>query len=231
MEIVLMIIMMLVFFGFVLKLTFNGWVGRTVLCGVASAFIILTCDYATVQSKTQIAGWLSQPGLMLDVLVWLTADVVFQVCFCVLALNRFSGGLSNRGHAFWLLCRNLPGLLVFPVLFAMLTELIFALPGIDFRSAAWSMAAVLFVAVPVLSAGLKWLIPEPDIRLEMIFMTSLLVAALGIVATANGRISVVGVTHVEWDALAGVAVILLVGMVAGVVCNRYLTRKTISKIK
>lgn len=231
MEIVLTIIMILVTCGFVLRMTCHGRIGRIVWCAVAALFVVLACDAATGQSKTRIADWLSQPELMLDMSVWLTVDVAFQICFCVLAAKACGGSLSRTERAAFRIVRWMPGLLIFPVLFAVLTELIFSFPGADFSSIAWGMAIGLPVVMPLLSAGLHYLIPETDIRLEMIFMINLLVAALGIVATVNGRTAAVGTNTVEWPALAGVAGILLAGLFFGMIFNRYLTCKTISKIK
>ncbi len=93
------------------------------------------------------------------------------------------------------------------------------------------MAGGILFAIPLLSAGLRWLIPEREIRLEMIFMVSLITGALGVVATVNGRTIAVGTDHVEWGALACVAAILLAGLVTGTFYYRFIIRKTISKIK
>ena len=61
----------------------------------------------------------------------------------------------------------------------------------------------------MVSYGLGLLIPEKEIRLELLFMINLLIAALGIVATVNGRTAATGTNHVEWTALAGVFAILI----------------------
>lgn len=230
MEIVLMIIMALVTVSFLLKMTCHGWIGKIVWCAAGAIFIVLTCDSATTQSKTQIADWLSQPDLMLDTSVWLTVDVAFQLCFCVLAAKSLGDTLSKTERALLRICRLIPGLLIFPVLFAILTELIFSLPGVDFSLIARSLAIGLLILFPLLSAGIRYLIPEAEIRLEMIFMVNLLTAALGVIATVNGRTAAVGTNTVEWSALAGIAVILLAGAAAGMIYYRYITRKKVSKI-
>lgn len=93
------------------------------------------------------------------------------------------------------------------------------------------MAGGILFAISLLSAGLRWLIPEREIRLEMIFMVSLITGALGVVATVNGRTIAVGSEQVEWGALACVAAILLAGLVTGTFYYRFIIRKTISKIK
>lgn len=231
MEIVVIIIMLLVGFSFVLKLTCQRPAARIAVSAVAAVFVLLACDSASSQSKTQIADWLEQPALMLDVAVLLTVDVAFQICFCVLAAKAIAGVVSPARRLAIAVCRYVPGLLIFPVLFAMLTALIFALPGVEFSRIAQAAALGLLVVAPLLAAGLKWLVPEPDIRLEVIFMVNLLIAALGVVATVNGRTAVVGTNSVEWGALAGVAAILACGFVAGIFINRLFIRKKLSKIK
>ncbi|MCM1372225.1 MAG: hypothetical protein NC113_06580 [Bacteroides sp.] len=231
MVIVVMIIMALVIVSYVLKMTCHGWLGRLATCAVASLFVILACDAAAGQSKARIADWLSQPELMLDMSVWLTVDVAFQVAFCVLAADSIAGPLSRSRIVMLEVCRWFPGVLVFPVLFAMLTELIFSLPGADFATIAWGLSLGLFVGVPLLVAGLLWLLPEKEIRLELLFMVNMLIAALGVVATINGRTAAAGTNEADWGALAAVVAILAVGTVIGIVLNKYLTRKHISKIK
>lgn len=231
MVIVVMIIMALVIFGFVLKMTCLGLDGRLAICSAASLSVILACDAAAGQSKAQITDWLSQPELMLDMSVWLTVDVAFQVAFCVMAAKSLAGPLSSSGTVMLEVCRWFPGGLVFPVLFTALTELIFSLPGVDFDTIAWSLAAGLLVAVPLLATGMLRILPEKELRLELLFMVNMLIAALGVVATVNGRTAAAGTNEADLGALAAVAALLAVGTTIGIVMNKYLTRKHISQIK
>lgn len=229
MEIVVMIIMVMVGFSFMLKLTFHGLAGQIALAAVAAAFVALSYDYAAGQSRTAIAEWLSQPGLMLDASVWLTIDVALQIAFCTLegkALNEPLGRVGGlmRGVLLWL-----PGLAVFPALFALLTELIFSFAGMDFVMIALTTAAVVLIGMPMLAWLMKYLIPESDIRLEMIFMVNLIVICLGIVATVNGRTAAAGTSAIEWSALAVVLAILLAGAAAGIPLYRIITNKKIQR--
>lgn len=160
METVVMIVMALVLFGFMLKMTCHGRAGRLAVCAVASLSVILACDAAAGQSKARIADWLSQPEQMLDMAVWLTVDVAFQVAFCVLEGRSLAGPLSRFRKVMLEVCRWFPGVLVFPVLFALLTELIFSLPGGDFDVIARSLSAGVLTVVPLAAAGLSRLLPE-----------------------------------------------------------------------
>lgn len=231
MELVIILIMVMVGFSFALKLTCHNLRGRLILCAPAAVFLLLTCESAISQSKTQIADWLGQPDLMLDTSVWLTIDVAFQICFCALYAKRQGAPLTRFESAAYQICLWFPGILIFPVLFAALTELIFSLPGTDFNLIGRGAAIAVVVLFPMVSYGLGWLIPEKEIRLELLFMINLLIAALGIVATVNGRTAATGTNHVEWTALAGVFAILITGAIAGMACNKYITDKKISKLK
>ena len=231
MEIVVLIIMLMVGFSFILKLTFHSWKGRIAIALVSALFIMLTYDSASSQSKTQIQEWLSQPELMLDTSVWLTIDVAFQICFCILAAKAMLESLSGTERILLNLTLWIPGLLIFPTLFALLTELTFTFTGVDFATTAWVTAIVLFISVPIFAAMMRYLIPEKDIRLEMIFMVNLIIAALGVVATVNGRTAAAGTSEIELGAMIGVTLILIAGLIAGLILNRYLTRKKFSKLQ
>lgn len=122
---------------------------------------------------------------------------------------------------------NIPGPVIFPVLFALLTQLIFALPGISFASIALGTASLIFVSVPLFALLLKWLLPENEIRIELMFLVNILIIILGIIATVNGRTAAAGTNKVEWDALAAVVALLATASIAGLLCNRIISnRKT-----
>lgn len=230
MEIVVVIIMLLVSFSFLLKLTTLRRYGRIAVGAVAALFLLATYGAATGQSKTQIADWLTQPELMLDTSILLTVDVAFQLGFCVLAAKELTSPLRRAERWALATCRYVPGILIFPVLFAALTELVFSLPGTDFALLGNASAVVVLVLTPLLAAALKLLLPEEDIRIELIFMLNLIIAALGIVATVNGRTAAIGTNNVEWTALAAVIVLLAFGTAAGIFCHKILTTKKIAKI-
>lgn len=231
METVVMIIMLLVGVSFVLKLTCHGWAGIMALSALSAAFAGLTTGLAAQQSKTQIADWLGRPELMLDTSVLLTVDVFIQIFFCVLMAGKLAGSLGRKGNVALQAALWFPGLLIFPVLFSLLVEVIFAMPGVDFDVIGWGTAAILLIAVPLAAAGLKWLLPEVELRIELMFLINLLIAALGVVATVNGRTAATGTSSVEWGALAAVGGLLAAGSVGGIFYDRIITKKQISRLK
>ena len=231
MEIVVMLIMLLVAVSFVLKLTCHKLPAAIALSAVTALFVWLIWPFAITQSKTQIADWLSQPELMLDTSVLLTVDVFLQIAFCILSIDWWADIRTSRATAvirrilLWI-----PGLLIFPVLFSALVEIIFATPGVDFALVGRCTAIAVLIVFPAAAWLIRYILPETELRLELMFLVNILIAGLGIVATVNGRTAAVGTNSVEWTALSGVLVILVGGTVAGLVINRIATNRKLSKI-
>ncbi len=216
METVVLALMILVCFNFMLKQTYRKLRSVLIIAVVCALFVGLMWPYAIEQSKTQIADWLSNTKLMLDTSVLLTLEVAIQMSFCMLAAHVQSAGVIRK-RTLWMYraLRWFPGILVFPVLFIVLVAMIFAFPGVSFSLVAWVMAGAVLVMIPAGTYLLRWLLPEKDVRLELLFLANALIAILGIIATVNGRTAVAGVSEVDLMALFGLVVIILAGAVLG----------------
>ena len=129
------------------------------------------------------------------------------------------------------LLRWFPGLLIFPVLFSLLVAAIFSLPGMSFPLVAWSLAAVVAAVIPLGRWALKHLLPEREIRLELLFLANALIAILGVIATVNGRTAVAGVTAVDWPALGSVMSLVAAGGLLGVAVFRIKQKRMNKKLK
>lgn len=213
--------MLLVLFNTWMKLTFlKPW--QTVIIALVLATATgLSWPYAIEQSRTQIQDWLANPTLMLDTSVILTMEVIWQMCFCLLAAHLLYAG-AVRPRTVWLyrLLRWMPGVLVFPVLFCGLVALIFALPGTGFATVAWGLAGSILVLMPVAAWGLRRLLPEKELRLELLFLCNALVAIIGVIATVNGRTAVAGTDATEWTAFGGCLALVMAGSLIGMVIRR-----------
>lgn len=207
---------MLVCFSFVLKQTFQGYKTQLIISVLCLLFIGLSVPFAIEQSKTQIQQWLQNPALMLDTSVVLFIDVALQIAFALFSARLLTSGKEKKSVIrTYRLLRYFPGILIFPVLFYALVQIIFAFPGASFNTLGWSFGAAVAVMVPALAWLLKWLLPEKDIRIELLFLLNLLIAIIGVVATVNGRTAVAAVGDVNWNSLAGVIAISAVGIILG----------------
>ena len=195
--------MLLVTFSTWLKLTFMKVWQMVVVAAVGALFVGLSWPIAIEQSRNKIAEWLQDQPLMLDVSVVLTLEVLWQMAFCLLAGKLlYAGKVRRRTLWTYRVLRFFPSILFFAVLFYGLIQAIYAFPGVDFAKVAWTMAAVVLVSLPLGALGLRSLVPEKDLRLEILFLLSSLVMTLGVVATVNGTTSFSGSDPVEWGAMA-----------------------------
>lgn len=230
METVVLVMMILVCFNYILKQTYRKVYAIAFSTFICALFVGFTWQYAIEQSKSQISDWLANSALMLDVAVVLTLEVVVQMAFCILAAHIQTSG-KVKPVTLWIyrFLRWFPGILIFPVLFSLLVTLIFSLPGVSFPLVAWSLATVVIVAIPLGTFLLLWLLPEKEIRLELLFLTNALIAILGVIATVNGQTAVDGVSDVDWGALAGVAAFVFAGLFAGMCCYKIKLNKITKK--
>ena len=231
METVVLVMMILVCFNYALKQTNRKIYSVLFSAAVCALFVGLMWPYAIEQSKSQISDWLADSTLMLDVAVILSLEVVIQMAFCILAAHIQTSG-KVKPITIWIyrVLRWFPGVLIFPVLFSILVSAIFALPGVSFSLVAWVLAAIVFVSIPLGSWILRWLLPEKEIRLELLFLANALIAILGVIATVNGQTAVAGISEVDWSALGGIVVLLIVGLVAGIIAYK-IKLKRITKNK
>lgn len=214
METAVILIMFLVGLSFVLKLTFMRPAGALAEAVAIAAFVYFSSDLAASGSKTQIQEWLSDSGMMLDIAVLLTVDVALQIAFC---LSEASSSLTLTGRIIRCVLLYLPGILIFPTVFACLVEFIFALTGADFSTIGLGWGAALFVGLPLLAVAMKYLLPERPLRLELMFYANCIIALLGVIATVNGRTAVAGVSELSLPALLLVAGIFIAGGAAGII--------------
>jgi len=227
METVVWVMILLVCFNFVLKQTYRKWWMVGTIAGVCALFVAFTWPWAIEQSKTQLQDWLNNPKLMLDVAVVLSVEVIIQMAYCIMAAHLMNTGkVRKRTLIIYKLLRWFPGLLIFPVLFHLETMCMFWLTGMDFATIAYGLAVVVAIAILGLTWGIKWLIPEKELRLEIFFLSNALIAILGIIATVNGRTAVAGISEVNWSALGGMMGITAVFAFIGYIIYQVKKKRT-----
>lgn len=223
MQTLLLLMMLLTAFAFVLKQTF---VGRRTAAATALAvclFAGFAADAASEQSRTQIAAWMADQGLLLDMAVVLSVDVALALFFCITSVDLDTAEhASRRLRAVHTALRLYPGLLPFPVLFALLVGLLFALPGASFGLVGWTLGVAAGLLLPLAAFALRWLLPERAVRLELLFLVEVLLGLLGVVGTVSGTTVAAAQTSVDLKSLLAVAALMAVGFALGY--SLYITR-------
>lgn len=230
METVVLVMMILVCFNYVLKQTYRKFYSVLFSAAICALFVGFMWPYAIEQSKSQISLWLADSSLMLDIAVVLTLEVAIQMAFCILSAH-ITTSEKVKPITIWAyrILRWFPGVLIFPVLFSLLVSAIFALPGVAFSFVAWTVAAIVFIAIILGCRAVRWLLPEKEIRLELLFLANALIAILGVIATVNGRTAVAGISEVNWSALGGIVVLLAAGLIVGAIAYRIKLKRIIKK--
>lgn len=218
MELIIHILMMFIIINCILKLSFwKPW--QAAIFGVAcGAFILFVYPYATQQSKTQIADYLQNTKILQDAAVLVTLESAVCFAFCFAALRELFGKNRKRWlqPLFWY-----ASLLIFPVLFYILTETVFAMSGTEFTTIAYISAIVVVILFPLLSLLMKWLLPEQDLRLEVHFLVSLFVCILGLLTTVNGNVTYAAVEKtINFKALGLSVGLFAIAFIAGCVWNK-----------
>ncbi|MDE6238150.1 MAG: hypothetical protein K2M45_09855 [Muribaculaceae bacterium] len=217
METVIILIMFMVGLSFMLKLTFmRPWqmIAEVVVLALAT---VATTDIAISQSKIQISEWLQTPDLMLDLAVLLTLDVALQIAFCLCMINN---PVKLKERIVKDLLLFIPGLLIFPVSFYLLVQIIFSNAGIDFNNLSYCLGVAMTVLIPLLAYSTKYLLPENSERLELIFYINCIVGLLGIIATVNGQTATTGVNEVNINSLLAIIGIAVIGSIFGLLLFR-----------
>lgn len=129
---------------------------------------------------------------MQDFAVLVTAESMLCFAFCIAALQKYFG---KKVKPWMRPLYGYPSLLIFPVLFYILTQLIFSLPGVSFSKTSYYLAAGVFIALPLLSRVVKRFYPEAELRLEIHFLVSLFVCIIGLITTVNGNVTYAAVNE------------------------------------
>ena len=228
MEYIIQLLILFILIGNLLKVSFwQFW--QTCLFGLLCAvFIVVTCQWAILQSKTQLSDFLGNAKIMQDAAVLVTVEATLYFVFCFAELRAMFG--VKKGKWWKSLFLWYPGLLIFPVLFYLQTQLIFAMPGVNFTVLSYALAASVLVLLPLLSLLLKRLCPEKELRLEVCFLVTLFVCVTGLITTVNGNVTYATVK----EPLNVKAILLSFGLfilffIAGILWNKLKFKNHINK--
>lgn len=230
METVVYVMMGLVCFNYLLKQSNRPLYAVAISAVVCAVFVYALWPYAIEQSKSQVQAWLGDTALMLDLSIVLWLEVALQLAYCLLSARiQTSGLLPARWLFLYRSLRWFPGVLVFPILYSLLVVTLFAWPGQPFARVAGTLAVGVLLVIPLGSWALRRVLPEKDIRLELLFLLNALVGLLGLVATVNGRTAVEGLSEVNGLSLAGVVGLTLLGGAVGWLGYRWRLQRRIRR--
>lgn len=184
MEIIIQILIGLIIMNTLVKLSFWKLQYGIVFGIICAVFIVFASSFAIEQSKTQIIDFLNNTKDLQNSSVLITIESMICLGFCFVTFNSTE---KKTGLLYYFLLAY-PSLLVFIVLFYLLTQSIFYFTGVDFDLITYLFA---FISVIVFSFSgflLKKLIPEKELRVELHLLLSILITVLGLISTIQGNI-------------------------------------------
>ena len=213
MTLVIQVLILFVFINTILKLSFWRWWQAALFALVGAVFTICICPYTASQSKTQLAELMSSNQVMQDLAVLVTLESALYIAYCLVGLKEIFGKKVTCWGSFLFFY---PGLLIFPSLFYLQALTIFSMPGTDFDSVAYVIAGGVLLLLPLLSYGVRHLFPEKDLRLEVHFLVSLFICVIGLICTADGKVTYAAANNpMNWKAFALAAGLFIVLFLAG----------------
>jgi len=203
MALIITVLMLFVALNCAAKLSLWPWRQRFLFSAAVALFTWWSQRYAVLQSKTQLADLLQNVAALQNMAVIVTIESAVNFGFCSRWLND---AYSAQGCKWWeSLLRWYPSLLVFPVMFYLLTQTMFM-------------------------AGFKLYMPDGDGRVELHVLLSCFVCVLGLISTVTGKIVYRSTEEpVNWRMVCVAVAVFAVLFAAGFIGSRLkwkLTNKT-----
>jgi len=221
MEIMISVLMLFVVLCCATKLSLWPWWQRFAFSTPLAAFVWWSERYAVLQSKTQLADLLQNAAALQNMAVLVTIESAINFAFCYHWFNDDAGATFALPSGKWRAWRRsflkwYPSLLIFPVMFYVLTQAIFMAVGIDFSVTAVAVATATLVLLPLLAEGMKWFVADADGRVEIHLALSCLVCVLGLLTTiTNKMIYRANSSPTDWRMVTIALVVFAVLFVAG----------------
>ena len=199
MQIIFNILMMFIFINMLIKLSF--WKLWHTICFMVILIAYIWAIYPLATEQSQV-----------------TIQQAIGLIFSITYLKN----IFNKKHKFWdKVLHFFPSLLVFPVIFYLLTQTIFYFSGVDFSIITIFFSILSAITIVVFPTLLQSLLPEKDLRLEIHLISSLLITILGLISTNNGKLIYVPKTeNINFVALSSTFLLFFVFFIVGFIVNK-----------
>lgn len=218
MQIIFNILMMFIFINMLIKLSF--WKLWHTICFmvILIAYIWAIYPLATEQSQVTIQQAIESPEILSNITVLVTIESAICLIFSITYLKN----IFNKKHKFWdKVLHFFPSLLVFPVIFYLLTQTIFYFSGVDFSIITIFFSILSAITIVVFPTLLQSFLPEKDLRLEIHLICSLIITILGLISTNNGKLIYVPKTeNINFVALSSTFLLFFVFFIVGFLVNK-----------
>lgn len=199
---------------FLLRHSFNNIWGNLIVASLSAISMIAVQPVLLDTSKADISAMLSNHEALTGISLLISLEMALLVFWCFLGFAKSQSRLAKilKWH---------PCLFILPIIWYVQAQAIFFFPGIEFRLIAFISAAF---ALIILTAGpymLRLLIPESDIRKELLFIISIIALLLTSIAPAQGTPLFPQTLNPEWGGLLTLLALSAILALFGYLCNRF----------
>lgn len=189
------------------------WYGVVFGC-VCAVFVFCCHPYALEQNKLLLERALEGQKILTDVSLVVMADLLLTLGFSWSVLHRLAG---NKRGKFCTLLGYVPSMLIFPALYYIHLNLFFSFVGTDFMQLTALLAVGCFLIITGGGAGLRYLLPETDLRLEMTVLMGFLIFILTVCCTVFHPSAMMYSqrSDIDWGGLLSTFLIIVLLFVAG----------------
>lgn len=145
--------------------------GGFIAGGIGAAFVLVMHSVVLGLGKPAVDAWISAYGSLLDLSLWVMVDLLLTAALCRAVMQRWFGVRLKRKERWRLYC---PSVVLFPALLYLHICLFYWFPGMDFGRGTAAYAGFVFVFMSGGSWGIRKLMPEVELRLELTATLALL---------------------------------------------------------
>lgn len=170
----------------------------TAVYGILFAlFAWLVMPYVITSSRNEIASYLSSQDARQYVAILVTVECAIALAFAFRAWrttpvspieSRWSRIKIALSIPLWWLQKHYISLLIFPTLFFIQTQVVYALPGVDFKVPALLVGGGALLFFPVMALLFKYALPSRNMREELVLVLSILLCVTALFSTNTEEI-------------------------------------------
>lgn len=227
MNVLLYIAMFLCFLSIIMKVSLLEWWKGLLLGFLLLGFSLLMVPYTAQSNRMLIEGFMAdrEARQIVAIIATLESALTFGYAF-----RNWQGSEVNPQRAtalqllrpkilrpFWWMQKHYISLLIFPTLFFIQSQVLYALPGYSFYIPFFIVGGAVLVLVPLLAWLFREAFPEREHREESLLLISLALSILVLISTNYEEIQFTRSTEVTqpqiWDLLMTLGLFMLFIMI------------------
>lgn len=183
-----------------LKASLLQWWKGALFGLLLALFAWLMVPVTMQSSRTVVEQFLADPTARQYVAILATAECAIALAFAFRQWNKVRGADTTSRlpwwqryrhkwlEPLWTFQKHYFTLLIFPTLFFIQTQLVYAMPGVDFRVPAYIVGGAMLLLIPLMAWLLREAIPSRTIREELLLGCSLLLSILVLISTNHDEV-------------------------------------------